>query len=562
MTHSISDKIARISSGMVFFLLAHVVHAQVPTGEMKGPYKWISKIYPGTERNYWLYIPAQYDSGKATCSMIVQDGLGRANGWRLSAHLDTLIQRKEIPVIIGIYIDHGRVISKDTSNYPRFNRSFEYDGLGDRYARFLIEEIIPEVKKSYNLSDDPNDRSIAGASSGAICAFNAAWERPDAFRRVLSTIGTYVGLRGADETATLVRKTEPKPLRIFLEDGYNDLNIYAGDWYIANQNMLSALTWAGYEVNHAWGDGGHNNSHALTLIADALRWLWKGYPSPVKIHMEQYQGMSLTRDLPGWTELPVSQDTLDQITAGPDGTIYVSGKSGSSVYTIKPGHTAIIKKNIRGKLKDITIDASGRQIYSDTRYGAIYLEQNNKRSPLILKAKPGQVLSTAKGLYYIDDLRLGYFDYASKKTTTNYIKSGVSGMAISAEQSFMNIIHPDEVFGYSYKINPDGSLSHGQEYIHYHIPYGAKTANPHGLAADTANLLYAGTNMGVQVSDQLGRVNLILPTPRGPVTDLCFGGHEFNQLYIVSGGKAYFRQLNTKGLHPAGPAVKPPRPGM
>lgn len=543
-------------------MLAFCIRAQVPTGEIKGPYKWISKIYPGTERNYWLYIPAQYDPGKAACSMIVQDGLGRANGWRLSAHLDTLIQRKEIPVIIGIYIDHGRVISKDTSNYPRFNRSFEYDGLGDRYARFLIEEIIPEVKKSYNLSDDPNDRSIAGASSGAICAFNAAWEKPDAFRRVFSTIGTYVGLRGADETATLVRKTEPKPLRIFLEDGYNDLNIYAGDWYIANQNLLSALTWAGYEVNHAWGEGGHNNSHTLTIIADALRWLWKDYPAPVTSHIDRYRGMPLTKNQSGWSELPVSKDALDQIVAGPDGAVHITGTDGTSIYTVTFDPATIFKRTIQGKLNDITIDASGHQIYSDTQYGAIYIELNNKPSPLIVKAKPGQVLSTSKGLYFINDLQLGYYDYASKKTTTHSIKSGVSGMSITAEQSYMNIIHPDEVFGYSYKINPDGSLSHGQEYIHYHIPYGEKTANPHGLAADTANLLYTGTNMGVQVSDQLGRVNLILPAPNGPVTALCFGGKEFNQLYIVSGGKAYFRKLNTKGLHPAGPAVKPPRPGM
>ncbi|HNR07874.1 MAG TPA: alpha/beta hydrolase-fold protein [Saprospiraceae bacterium] len=552
----------RISIGIIFLLLALGAKAQVPTGEIKGPYKWISKIYPGTERNYWLYIPAQYDSRKAACSMIVQDGLGRANGWRLSAHLDTLIHRGEIPVIIGIYIDHGRVISADTSHYPRFNRSFEYDGLGDRYARFLMEEIIPEVKKSYNLSDDPNDRSIAGASSGAICAFNAAWERPDAFRRVLSTIGTYVGLRGADETATLVRKTEPKPLRIFLEDGYHDLNIYAGDWYIANQNLLSALTWAGYEVNHAWGEGGHNNTHTLTVIADALRWLWKDYPAPVTSPIDRYRGMSLTKNLGEWSELPVSKDGLNQIAAAPDGTVYFTGTDGTSIYTVSFDPATIFKRIVQGHINDLTFDASGHPIYSDAGAGAIYIEQNNKASTLIRSAKPGQVLSTSKGLYFMNGLQLGYYHYETKKTILHPLKSGVSGMAITSEKSYLNLIYPDEVFGYSYKINPDGSLSHGQEYIHYHIPYGEKTASPHGLATDTANLLYTGTNMGVQVSDQLGRVNLILPAPNGPVTDLCFGGKEFNRLFIVSGGNAYFRILNTKGNHPTAPPAKPPRPGM
>ena len=181
-----------------------------------------------------------------------------------------------------------------TDNYPRYNRSFEYDALGDRYSRFLLEELLPEVSQSYNISADPNDRSIAGASSGAICAFNVAWERPDQFRRVLSTIGTYVGLRGGDEVATLVRKTEAKPLRVFLQDGTQDLNIYAGDWWMANQNMLSALTWAGYEVNHAWGEGGgHDSKHAITILADALTWLWKDYSASVQTHKSMNQRINL-----------------------------------------------------------------------------------------------------------------------------------------------------------------------------------------------------------------------------------------------------------------------------
>src|SRR5208283_2759403 len=142
----------------------------------------------------------------------------------------------------------------------RFNRSFEYDGLGDDYARFLLDELLPYVAREQNLklSTSGNDRSIGGSSSGAICAFTAAWERPDAFSRVLSAIGTYVGLRGGNEYPTLIRKTEPKPIRVFLQDGSADLNIYGGDWWMANQEMERALTYAGYEVDHIWGTNGHN----------------------------------------------------------------------------------------------------------------------------------------------------------------------------------------------------------------------------------------------------------------------------------------------------------------
>ena len=218
----------------------------VPKGEIKGPIPFDSKVFPGTKRNYFVYVPKQYDPNKPACLMVTQDGLGMANQWRLPIVMDNLIHSGEMPVTIGLFIEHGVVPAPNEQAQPRFNRSYEYDGLGDRYARFLIDELLPEIKKSYNISDDPSDRAIGGASSGAICAFTVAWERPDQFRRVLSTIGTYVGLRGGDVYPTLVRKFENKPLRVFLQDGNKDLNIYAGDWWMANQDMHSALKFAGY----------------------------------------------------------------------------------------------------------------------------------------------------------------------------------------------------------------------------------------------------------------------------------------------------------------------------
>ena len=248
----------------------------VPRGEVKGPIQFHSKVYPGTVRDYWVYVPKQYDSSKPACTMVVQDGLNRATGWRLPTVMDNLIHEQEMPVTIGIFVSPGVVPAANEKAQPRFNRSFEYDSMGDRYATFLIDELLPEVAKTYNLSNDPNDRSIAGASSGGICAFTVAWERPDQFRRVLSTIGTYVGLRGGNEYPTLVRKCETKPIRVFLQDGSQDLNIYGGDWWIANQDMLSALKFSGYDVQHVWGDGGHNGKQAAAIMPDALRWLWRG----------------------------------------------------------------------------------------------------------------------------------------------------------------------------------------------------------------------------------------------------------------------------------------------
>ena len=216
-----------------------------------------TSLFPGTHRDYWIYVPRQYSPTKPPCLMVFQDGGGyvSTNGsFRAPIVFDNLIARGEMPVTVGVFINPGVLPSAQGTNaLPRYNRSYEYDGLGDRYARFLAEEFLPEVRKSIHFTDDPNGRAIAGASSGAIAAFTAAWERPDLFRRVFSTIGTYVGLRGGNAYPILIRKTEPKPLRVFLQDGSNDQNIYGGNWWIANLDMHSALEFSGYELEKAWG---------------------------------------------------------------------------------------------------------------------------------------------------------------------------------------------------------------------------------------------------------------------------------------------------------------------
>jgi enterochelin esterase-like enzyme len=554
----------KLSVFIIGLLLPFSVFNQVPTGQIKGPFKFYSKIYPGTERNYWLYIPVQYDPNKPTCSMIVQDGLSRATGWKLSEHLDTLIANKEIPVMIGIYIDHGRVPSKDTNNYPRYNRSFEYDGLGDRYARFLIEEIIPEIKKSYNLSDNPDDRCIAGASSGAICAFNAAWERPDAFHRIFSTIGTYVGLRGADEMATLVRKTEPKPLRIFLEDGYHDLNIYAGDWYLSNQNLLSALNWAGYEVNHAWGEGAHTSTHALAIIADALKWIWKDYPSPVQSHADLYQGVALTKSQSGWSEVNTPVHYLDRITTNTKGELFFTSRDTRGIWKYGLDGSVVALKQYDKYYSEIAFDRDDHLLYGIKALNGIFIQDKRLSVTLVYDVKTDKIETTPDGFYFNQTKQnyLGYYNFNTKKTSYIPVSSKVTGVSLNAEQSFLHVMQDDAVFGSSYKINKDGTLDMGQSYIHYHIPYGNKTGEPRTGVIDTANLLYTATNMGVQISDQLGRVNLILPVPGIFVSDLCFGGAVLDQLYIISNGKLYKRTLNTRGKLSVLSATKPPKPGM
>jgi enterochelin esterase-like enzyme len=231
-----------------------------------------------------VYVPAQYDASKPACVMIFQDGGGYIKddgGWRVPLVFDNLIQQKAMPVTIGIFINPGVLNALSPNQQNRFNRSYEYDGLGGRYAEFLVDEILPEVGKKLNLSKDPNDYGIAGSSSGGIAAFTAAWNPPDAFRRVLSFVGSYTNLRGGDIDPNLIRRTEPKPLRVFLQDGSKDLNIYAGSWYLANQSMAWALEFSGYESKFVVGTEAHNGKHGGAILPDALRWLWQDYPKPV-----------------------------------------------------------------------------------------------------------------------------------------------------------------------------------------------------------------------------------------------------------------------------------------
>ena len=251
----------------------------VPRGEVTQQ-QWESKIFPGTVRDYWVYAPKQYDAAKPACVMVFQDGGSyvKTNGdFRTPTVFDNLIHKKEMPVTIGIFINPGKVPPAEPDQKPRDNRSFEYDSLGDQYARFLLEEILPEVGRKYNLTKDPEGRAICGISSGGICAWTAAWERPDAFRKVLSHVGSFTNIRGGHVYPALIRKTEKKPIRVFLQDGANDLDNLHGNWPLANQEMAAALKFAKYDYKFEFGAGAHNGKHGGAILPESLKWLWRDY---------------------------------------------------------------------------------------------------------------------------------------------------------------------------------------------------------------------------------------------------------------------------------------------
>src|SRR5579864_6249163 len=275
----------------------------VPKGSVAAYELQAGKFYPGTPHTYSIYVPAQYDAAKPTAVMIFLDGAAfLSDKVRVPIVFDNLIAKHDLPPVIGIFVNPGTLPAISDQSQNRAERIFEYDSLGDRYSRFLLEELIPAVAKKYNLSNDPNDRALCGLSTGAVGAFMAAWNRPDQFHRVLSFIGTYVAMKGADGLPALIRKTEPKPIRIFLQDGKNDHIVpaepygtfYGGSWPINNQVMYEAFESAGYDAKLVIGDEGHNMKQGAAIMPDALRWLWRDYPNPIVVR----EPAAMTQ--PGW----------------------------------------------------------------------------------------------------------------------------------------------------------------------------------------------------------------------------------------------------------------------
>jgi enterochelin esterase family protein len=266
----------------------------VPKGEVRGPFKLPSDVYPGTFHTYWIYVPAQYDASIPTSLMIFNDGqafLDPNGGAQAQNVLDNLIYRREIPVMIAVFINPGHTPAQPEPTLAEWgdkntNRRTEYNTLDDRYPRVICEELMPVLYKDFNISKDAARHGIGGTSSGAIAAFTVAWQRPDQFSKVLSIVGSFVNIRGGQAYADIVRKSEKKPIRVFLNDGRNDNRGENADgtydpdrdWFLQNVRLMKALTDKGYDVNYTWGINKHGQKMGGEILPDMLRWLWRDQP--------------------------------------------------------------------------------------------------------------------------------------------------------------------------------------------------------------------------------------------------------------------------------------------
>ncbi|MFT6180921.1 MAG: enterochelin esterase family protein [Akkermansiaceae bacterium] len=244
---------------------------------------WKSEVFEGTLRQYYVYVPAQYDAAKPANVLVFQDGhayVQEDGQIRATVVMDNLIAKKEMPVTVGIFLNPGIFTEKIEGKQgwktkKGSNRSVEYDTLSSKYAEFLEKEILPEVGKDLNLTKEAKGRAICGMSSGGICAFTVAWERPDLFQKVISHIGSFTNIRGGHVYPALIRKEKKREMRVFLQDGENDLDNQHGNWWLSNLQMEKALKFRGYDYKFVGGEEGHNGKHGGVVFPETLRWIWR-----------------------------------------------------------------------------------------------------------------------------------------------------------------------------------------------------------------------------------------------------------------------------------------------
>ncbi|MCA9139073.1 MAG: SMP-30/gluconolactonase/LRE family protein, partial [Planctomycetales bacterium] len=547
----------------------------VPKGTVEQMQPWESDLFAGTIRDWSVYVPAQYNKDTPAALMVFHDGerMRDVKGrWRIPIVLDNLIARGDMPPTIAVFINPGHDKSRPRQGNKSSNRSFEYDSLGDRYSRFLLEEILPVVESKYNVSSDPTMRAIGGSSSGAICAFTVAWERPDQFGKVYSNVGSFTNLRGGNVYPALVRKTEPKPIRIYMADTSGDVDNVFGSWPWSNQRMASALKYMGYDTRFDWAEGyAHNADFGSSHFPDAMKWLWRnGQHQPELDTSGDLRGdMTLLRLLiPGQSWEVVAKDLgfADAPCADAEGNFYYSDMRAPAVYRVdaKDGtQTVIAKESISGLMfgPDGLMygcqGASSRVVSIDPKSGAVNVVATD--------VKPNDLAVGNNGFLFITETREKQVTRINIKTgEKTVVDTGINrpnGIALSNDGGTLAVSDSGGDHTWTFRVHADGTLDakmatmpmrlaidpKGDFQFNQPPPYLTQSRGD-GMAVDKSGRYYVTSAVGVQVFDPTGRPCGVLPKPDAeePLTSCTLAGQNHEYLYVTNGTTVYRRKLTVE----------------
>jgi len=557
-----------------------LVQEGVPQGEVFSFQVNDSEIFPGSVNTISVYVPDQYDASKPACVYVGLDGLG----YNCVNVFNNLIAKKEMPVTIAIGISPGFVPGTDSSmEDPRWNRSFEFDGVSDLFCRFLIEDVFPVVEKQktkkgleIKLSKDPNDRCAGGGSTGGVGSFSLAWQRPDQFRRVFSAVGTYVAMRGAEEYHVLVRKTEPKPIRIFMQDGHSDQCFGdVGDWWMSNLSLKRSLEFAGYDVNWVWGTGPHSGVHGTQVFPDAMRWIWRDYPAPVTAKPNPNYSPFFNQVIPEGSEWARVAEKIQKpvaIFAAPENAVYCVDSKSAAIWKFLenaepkkavelPAETKSVKAFCGASAGDGTIFLGGS-------FGIFTLKNGTNWQKFADGLDVSGLTVLANGNLYATEAKAGKLWFFKADGSRELVAENLSapvGIGALPDGQWLDVMESNTHFGSSFRLEADGKPTMGQRIFWFHVPASEDGLGSGKCAFDADGKLYAATKIGVSVLDRNGRTRLILPSPlRGGqafIDDLCFGGTDTQSLFILTEGQIFARKVKPRGVPNFAPAQKLPKWG-
>ena len=557
-----------------------------PTGKIEAFQFAESKIFPETQRDGWIYIPAQYDGSKPAAFMVFQDGhayLSPTGQVRAALVFDNLIHKGDLPVTIGLFINPGH---RGPSAPPadgwgnRNNRSFEYDSLGDAYARFLIGELIPHVTARWklNLSTDPKQRAICGMSSGGICAWTVAWERPDQFGRVLSHIGSFANIQGGHVYPALIRKSERKPIRVFLQDGSNDLNNLHGNWPLANQEMASALAFAGYDFRFAFGDGSHNGKHGGAIFPESLRWLFRPElePAPQPITKDNLGGdEALSKVLSGggnpgdWELAGEGYSFTDAAASDSEGNFYFADLPKGAIHRIPAagGKPELWLEN-GPKLSGLK-QASDGMLYGASQGDSVGEKKDTKRIVVIdPKTKvvetvasdvvPNDLAVSKSGFAFFTDTGDGSVVrvplHSRNMSRPPPVAGGIkkpNGIALSPEQGMLFVSEYEGSYAWTFLLDAEGNLRGGERSLVLRSPTGKLDSGGDGMTVDAEGHIWITSHVGLQMFDPTGRMGGVLSKPTEKASVSCaFAGADRSYLYLLCADRVYRRKTLVHGIAP------------